>query len=549
MLTSLAAFARPGLAVLRSSPPYEASARKRSRRVHERLPWVLALACICSAGSARADAELLGASVITDWRSLPIAHEFRLEGFSSHDPGTLKVDKIDRHNKDFNNFLAVCGERPAVRDQLVAAVSCDVPDEQGGYLIASADGPGLVSRIFFPATASAGFGAERIRIFIDDLTRPAIDASLLDWCDPAQAPPLTTWTSGALVSRAPITYQHALRIVLDDLEPTRLYYYQVDVQHGQAAETRPLSQLTADFAQLRERIRTAADADARLPTTARISAHEEAVLFDELGAGTLLNLALHLPQPAWHALQSLSLRITWDDADSPAIDLPLGALAGYLDRAVGFETVPLSATVNDEAVDLTIALPMPFFKRARISLVNDSDMAHGITAQLALSRSAPDPRSEYLHVQRSQTHAPFVSGQRHPIATITGEGKYVGTLAQLRGQVDRQSATPFPLGFLEGDERVVVDGTTALEGTGTEDYFDAGWYFANGLFSRDFSALIDLSSDDATQRGSASMLRWHVLADAIEFHASFEMSLEYGANRPDSASDYVTSAFYYLAEP
>ncbi|HYO52263.1 DUF2961 domain-containing protein [Archangium sp.] len=40
-------------------------------------------------------------------------------------------------------------------------------------------------------------------------------------------------------------------------------------------------------------------------------------------------------------------------------------------------------------------------------------------------------------------------------------------------------------GGLEGDERVHVDGslTPQLYGTGTEDFYESGWYFSRGTFS------------------------------------------------------------------
>ena len=40
--------------------------------------------------------------------------------------------------------------------------------------------------------------------------------------------------------------------------------------------------------------------------------------------------------------------------------------------------------------------------------------------------------------------------------------------------------------FLEGDEMIYVDGEkeAAIKGTGTEDYFNSGWYFNQGEYCR-----------------------------------------------------------------
>ena len=43
--------------------------------------------------------------------------------------------------------------------------------------------------------------------------------------------------------------------------------------------------------------------------------------------------------------------------------------------------------------------------------------------------------------------------------------------------------------YLEGNERAFVDGAAQPQilGTGTEDFFDGGWYFYDQLFSLPFS--------------------------------------------------------------
>ena len=45
--------------------------------------------------------------------------------------------------------------------------------------------------------------------------------------------------------------------------------------------------------------------------------------------------------------------------------------------------------------------------------------------------------------------------------------------------------------------------------------------------------------------GQATAVRWSLLGDAIDFHNSFNLSFEYGANAPATAIDYSSVAFYY----
>src|ERR1700712_4133492 len=71
------------------------------------------------------------------WLAMPESRGLRYALWSSADPGPAKFDDVDYGNKDFNNFVAVCGRRPALRDQIISEHVCDPGLE--GYLIASDD--------------------------------------------------------------------------------------------------------------------------------------------------------------------------------------------------------------------------------------------------------------------------------------------------------------------------------------------------------------------------------------------------------------------------
>jgi hypothetical protein len=115
----------------------------------------------------------------------------------------------------------------------------------------------------------------------------------------------------------------------------------------------------------------------------------------------------------------------------------------------------------------------------------------------------------------------------------------------MQGVLDSDAvAAHYPLGFLEGDERIVVDGSATVLGTGTEDFFDAGYYWGSGRFDSPFATLISRHED--ANGGSVTAARWHALTNSIEFEDSLELTFEYGAPRPKSATDYASVAYYYL---
>jgi hypothetical protein len=208
----------------------------------------------------------------------------------------------------------------------------------------------------------------------------------------------------------------------------------------------------------------------------------------------------------------------------------------------------MSVRIAAGQVALELSWPMPFFTHARVVLRNRGQASREVSVRVVGDQEEPAGTSGHFHAVWNERRGPFHSDERYMVAAVRGRGKYVGTLMYMHGSTDTDSATPYPLGFLEGDERVSVDGRAAVLGTGTEDYFDAGWYFRDGRFASPFSALIARSDDGASGLGSVTAARWHLLGDAIEFADSFELSFEYGANRPQAASDYASVAFYYASD-
>ncbi len=110
-------------------------------------------------------------------------------------------------------------------------------------------------------------------------------------------------------------------------------------------------------------------------------------------------------------------------------------------------------------------------------------------------------------------------------------------------------------GFLEGDEMVRVDGLVApsLLGTGTEDYYNAGWYFTHwhvnplsGLTRR--TELSPLTNDQGVvykQRSfELSMYRHHVL-DPIVARAGIRFGWEAGDDGSDASVAYRTLVLAY----
>jgi hypothetical protein len=225
--------------------------------------------------------------------------------------------------------------------------------------------------------------------------------------------------------------------------------------------------------------------------------------------------------------------------------MPLSAFFGAELAVAEYHTLPLSAAKSGADMLLEANWPLPYFEHARISLENIGSTTRQVSVRIQQRTAAPARDAGHFHATYQHSVAPFDQDDRYQVAALQGHGKYVGTLMFMQGTLDREAvAARYPLGFLEGDERILVDGAESVLGTGTEDYFDAGYYWTSGRFDAPFATLISRSED--ANGGSVTAARWHVLTNSIEFDKSLELTFEYGAPRPKSATDYASVAYYYL---
>ena len=148
----------------------------------------------------------------------------------------------------------------------------------------------------------------------------------------------------------------------------------------------------------------------------------------------------------------------------------------------------------------------------------------------------------HFHAQWRREN-PTTVGQGYTILDARGTGHFAGTALFMHGL--GPGVPPYgPLGFLEGDEQITVDGAaTPLVGTGTEDYFDGGFYFDHGPITALYAGAV--IRDEAGVR--VSVYRWHV-EDAIPFAKSIHVAIEHGPAN-DVPTDYSSVAYFYQSEP
>ena len=186
------------------------------------------------------------------------------------------------------------------------------------------------------------------------------------------------------------------------------------------------------------------------------------------------------------------LRVYYDGAASPAVDIDMGTLlathfgAGSVAGSHTLAHVHVEINSNNDNTGFLLTFPMPFGTRIRLAYYNASTTQTAtIYSMASYALTATDQANG--HRLRQQ-------GARWLDQRITRTASQTTTLASISGgpgwivyhsQVCGVGASN--LSWLERDIAIAVDGETtpAIVSTGTEDWFDSAWYF-NGW--KDFDA-------------------------------------------------------------
>ena len=283
-------------------------------------------------------------------------------------------------------------------------------------------------------------------------------------------------------------------------------------------------------------------------------------VLDDSGPAIITHIWIGIGSSERYHLKKLVLRMYWDDETSASVEAPLGDFFGLgLGDYFQFESIPL-VVAPDKA--LNCFFPMPFRKRARITITNegkeDVDSFYFNIDYQALNKDLPAD-TMYFHAQYRQAtpakgwtnqwesnDTPAVTAKKN----LDGENNYVWLEASGQGHfvgVTMSILQNQDGWWGEGDDMFFVDGEKrpSINGTGSEDYFLGAWDFGDRPFSY---ALFGAPVKGAELAGSrSSVYRFH-LDSPIPFTKSLRATIEHG--HANHRSDNIFSvAYWYQKEP
>lgn len=284
---------------------------------------------------------------------------------------------------------------------------------------------------------------------------------------------------------------------------------------------------------------------------------DKRTIFNVKGAGVIDHIWITIaPEPRFLSRNDIIIRMYWDGNDYPSVESPIGPFFGQgWQESYLFTSAPLLATPSD-GNGLVSYFAMPFAKGARIEIENQS--GKDITAfyfyvDYTEMKKLPPNTGRFHAWYNKQLTGPadsvenehWMFGPNKPnktgannyvIADIKGKGHFVG--------VNYYVHSPTPYWYGEGDDMIFIDGDDkpALNGTGTEDYFNTSWGAPKTPYSTPYFGYAKVNNDIGFL-GKTHIYRFNI-ADPVYFDSSLKFTIEHGSTNVLTL-DLASVAYWY----
>jgi hypothetical protein len=416
-------------------------------------------------------------------------------------------------------------------------------------LIFDVKGKGVINRIWTPTPSS-----DTLDFYFDGSKTPAFSIAFVDLFSGKQYPfvePLCGNQLGGFYCYLPIPFENGCRIIS---RGKRVQFHQI--QYRIYSDSKPVKTFSLNFSQEEkaalQRIsvlwgnntRTVADFYREVPKHYQqefeIVPNETITLFELEEGGRLLGMEL-TPASAWEGLRkNFDLKITWDNEATPAVLAPVSDFFGY-----AFGKPSMQALVMGTKGNINYCyLPMPFDHAAKIEMIYRSDGTSSKPIQVGINVwYTPEKRSmesEGKFYAAWNRHSE--KGKPHQLLEVKGKGHYVGSILQAQGL---QAGMTY---FFEGDDSTVIDGALRLHGTGSEDYFNGGWYAMMDRWDGAMSLPLHGALDYSLPFGRTGGYRFF-LSDKMIFQRELLHTIEHGPAGNKFPVDYTSLGLYYSNTP
>jgi hypothetical protein len=449
---------------------------------------------------------------------------------------SVKIGSVSSYDRTGGNDDGFSGKYSFVRK------------EPEGLVIADLKGPGVIYRIWTPTPTD-----DPVEFFFDGETQPRLEVKFRELFlghHPCFPRPLVGFGAGGYYSYVPLPF--ATSCVVRVRAP-KVQFYQINFAlygtNSGVSTFRP--ELSPEYLRDREQAealfnstghditRYTAPPGAALQTTRSavvIPPGASKRIFHTTTGGRIVGLRFTPTEALVGKARDLLMKISFDGA-APAVMCPIGDFFGY---AWG-EPATRSLLVGTVGATNYCYFPMPFKQEATVEIVSERNVPVELQAEIihtAVPRGANE--GEFYAVWRREN--PTKLGEPYTFLETTGRGHLVGVVLQAQG------LEPGKTLFFEGDDETTVDGEMVIHGTGSEDFFNGGWYDVPDRWEKRLSFPLSGCLGYAKHLGRTGAYRFF-LGDAYAYHQSLLQTIEHSGEKNNIPTDYCSMAYFYSAAP
>jgi hypothetical protein len=422
-----------------------------------------------------------------------------------------------------------------------------VRKEPGGLVLADLEGPGVIYRIWTPTPTD-----DVMEFYFDGESEPRMRVKfreLFMGTHPAFERPLVGFGAGGFYCYVPLPYAKSCKVLI---RAERMQFYQINYAtypQGMRMESFSVRPSAAQRAQT-EKARTlfasaGQDISAYVvpeggkvePKMAKVTlkAGQSSTIFDADRPGRIVGIRISPAEALAGKDRDIVLRAYWDGDTQPAILSPAGDFFGYAWGEPATKSLLLGTA---DGVDYCY-FPMPFEKSARIELYAEPGMDRNVSVQaevLFVPIGRRENEGKFYALWRREN--PTTKGKPFTFIETEGRGHLVGVVQQSQGL---ESGNTY---YFEGDDQTTIDGKLVIHGTGSEDFYNGGWYDVPGRWETRRSFVLSGCLGYKKHLGRTGAYRLF-LGDAYAYRKSLLQTIEHAPTNNDLLNDYCGLALLY----
>ena len=465
----------------------------------------------------------------------------------------LEVDKLPMYREGIVEQISSYDPTGGNEDGFAGLYSY-IRKEHGNLVLADLKGPGVVNRIWTPTPTK-----DTLLFYFDGEKKPRLKICFEDLFNGKVEPfvrPLCANEVGGFYCYFPFTYKESLKIVFTG---KKIQFHQIQYRNLPDMEvetytpdvTAEIRTLVNDIVAKWSNLNPSADDYAKglsagcktEQKTFTLNPGEEFCFFSTDKGGRIHGFEIDGGNAFDGLNKDIVLTAKWDGEDKYAINAPVADYFGY---AFGQSAMRGVLIGNAQGRNYSF-LPAPFDSQAVMTLKYEKrEGANQAPVQIATrvyhnsnKRLAEKEGKLYTNWRRDKNPA---DGEHYTFLSHKGKGHYVGTVHLAQGLVPKMTE------FFEGDDSTYVDGKMRMHGTGSEDYFNGGWYALLDRWDRGASMPLHGALDYSLQMSRTGGYRFY-LSDKMTFNEELYLGIEHGPTGNKFPVDYTSVAYFYSETP